>query len=148
MPAGPCRPRPDTPRRLKQACDSQSQCLPRSRQRAAKAAHESARDPVARAAEFLKKSSGAKNQSVKERDWMRTVIDCRKWSRKERTINTLCANSSRDKPERKSKTNCLLTGTAVRRRAPTKEEREATAAKFSSEGTDKYPQSYYPVPIM
>ena len=54
------------------------------------------------------------------------------------------ANSSRDNPRRKLNAAEGFTGVVVRRRAPIKEERAATAAKVSSRGTDDYLCIYYP----
>src|ERR1700761_7729275 len=54
------------------------------------------------------------------------------------------ASSSRDNPRRKVNAAEVFTGVAVRRRAPIKEERAATAAKVSSRGTDDYLWIYYP----
>lgn len=54
------------------------------------------------------------------------------------------ASSSLDNPRRKVNAAEVFTGVAVRRRAPIKEERAATAAKVSSRGTDDYLWIYYP----
>jgi hypothetical protein len=53
------------------------------------------------------------------------------------------ASSSRDNPRRKVNAAEVFTGVAVRRRAPIKEERAATAAKVCSRGTDDYLWIYY-----
>ena len=48
------------------------------------------------------------------------------------------SSSSRERPRRKSSTVGLFTGKAALRRAPTREEREATTAKFSSSRASTY----------
>jgi len=54
------------------------------------------------------------------------------------------SSSSRERPRKKSSTVGLFTGKAALRRAPTREEREATTAKFSSSEAS----TYAPIPSL